>query len=747
MARTLGIGAGDTFNAVKPDHSLVPVLVTGVFVAQDARDPVWQVLPEVLRPRVGGPSFAPTTVVAGLLSAASLPAARAALEPDGVTRTFHFPVRPQVLDYGGSGALISQIAAVEAAPALLNAPGPQPRVTSQLTELLARARQRVAATGSQANVVLAGLAFAAVLVILVAAELLASRRMVALRTVRARGASLAGIAGRAGAESAVVVGLGTALGVTLGVVVAPGAVTWLWVVVVLVAGVLAPPAYATLTAARSEFRRVPTDRRQRRRLQRVRTVRRLSFELALVVFAVAALSALRRRGAASISGPADQVLAAAPVLVAVAGALLLWRAIPPLLDGALRMARRSRRGGPLLAVARARSTGSALPFVALVVVITLAALCGALAGTARVGQVDGSWNSVGADALVRTTFPDPSLAAVADKLAAADGVDAVAVGRVQTSPLFGVTGVDQVRVLAVDPAAYGRLLARTPFGTAPELAVLADASRAATTHGELPALVVGPLLGTQPKLRWGDVTIDLEPVGHLPALPTEQPDGTLAPLTVVVDRTTLTAVVKAAVAARAAQPGAPPVSTEQAAADPNTVWAVGPAASTAARTAAAPYGAQVIARTQWLADRRSDPLAGGLLTLVALVAGVCAALAMVVVVLGAAASAPGRGQSLATARVLGLRRRDAARVAAGELLPPTLVASLGGLLIGVLLTGAIVAPLALRLVTGQSADPGVVLPWWATLPIVLLAVTVVVVVAVESLFRRRGSLGQALRVR
>ena len=121
----------------------------------------------------------------------------------------------------------------------------------------------------------------------------------------------------------------------------------------------------------------------------------------------------------------------------------------------------------------------------------------------------------------------------------------------------------------------------------------------------------------------------------------------------------------------------------------------------------------VLDRAQWLEDRRSDPLSGGLLALVALVTVVCAGLATVVVVLDAAASAPGRARSLATARVLGLRRRDAARVAAGELLPPTLVAAVGGVLLGVLLAGAIVAPLALRLVTGQSADPGVVLPWWA----------------------------------
>ncbi|GIG20623.1 hypothetical protein Cch01nite_13470 [Cellulomonas chitinilytica] len=751
VARTLGVGAGGTFQVVLPDHTTVPVLVTGVFAPQDPGAAVWAARPEVLRPRVVGPRSEPTTVVGGLLSAASLPAARAALEPDGVTRRFQFPVDPGAVDYRSSEALATQVAALEASPDVLLAPGPQPTVTSRLDLLLSQARQHVAATWSQAMVVLAGLACGAVLVLLVAADLLARRRAVALRTVRARGASLAGIAGQAGAESAVVVGAGAAVGLTLGALVAPGAVTWPWVVVILVVGVLAPPATAAVTAARSEARRVPTDRHRRRLAQRVRTVRRVSVEVALLVLAVAALAALRRRGALSMSGAADLALAAAPVLVAAAGALLMWRAVPPLLGAALRFARRSRKAGPLLAVARARSTGAVLPFVALVVVTTLVALCAALAGTVRSGQADGSWDGVGADVLVRTTTPDAALQDVAGDLAAADGVDAVAVGRVQDrSQLFDVRGVDAVRVVAIDPVPYGELLARTPFGPAPALAALADASDGATTRatpGPLPALVADPLLGTEPSLRWGDVTIDLQPVGRVPALPAQRTDGSNAGPTVVVDRAALAAVVRAAVAARAAKVGSRPVGTEQAAVDPNTVWAVGPHAATAARAAAEPVGGTVLARTRWLADRRSDPLADGLLTLLVLVAAVCAGLAVVVVVLDAAASAPGRARSLATARVLGLRGRGTARVAAGELLPPTLVAALGGVLLGVLLVGGLVAPLALRLVTGQSADPSVVLSWWAVVPVGLLTATVLVVVAVESSARRRERLGQVLRVR
>jgi putative ABC transport system permease protein len=315
--------------------------------------------------------------------------------------------------------------------------------------------------------------------------------------------------------------------------------------------------------------------------------------------------------------------------------------------------------------------------------------------------------------------------------------------------LFGVSKVDAVRVLAVDPVPFGELLARTPFGPAPDLATLADASAAATARtapGPVPALVPAQLLGTSPSLRWGDVTVDLDPVGEVPALPAQRPDGAPAGPTVVVDRAALTAVVRAVAVARAEKTGTT-LAGDQAAAEPDTVWAVGPQASAVARTAASTVGGNVLARTEWLAERRSDPLSSGLLTLLVLAAVLCAGLATVVVVLDAAASAPGRARSLATARVLGLRGRATARVAAGELLPPTLVAAVGGVLLGVVLVGVLVGPLALRLVTGQDADPVVVLPWWAVAPVVLLAATVLVVVAVESSARRRERLGQVLRVR
>ncbi|QHT55741.1 hypothetical protein GXP71_06365 [Cellulomonas sp. H30R-01] len=749
VADALDVGAGDTVSATTADRTVVPLLVTGVFVALDPQDAAWTARPELLGPRAYGREDARTTVVAGLLSAASLPAARAALEPDGVTRTFRLAVDPQALDHAAARDLVRQVAALEASPDVLTVPGSDVRVTSRLDLLLTQVGARVDATWSQAVVVLTGLAAGGALVLLVAGDLLARRRATALRTVRARGTSLAGVAGAAAAESAVVVGAGAAAGLVLGAVVAPGTVTWPGVVGVAAVGVLAPAAFATVTARHVEPRRVPTDRHRRRLAQRVRTVRRVSLEAALLVVAVGATAALVRRGAASLSGAADLLLAAAPVLVAVTGALLLWRGVPPLVGAALGAARRSRKAGPLLAMARARAAGAVLPFVALVVLTTLVALCAALAGTARAGQEDGAWDAVGADVVVRTTSPDTSVEQVAESLARADGVDAVAVARVQDdTQLFGVPRVGTVRVLAVDPLPYGDLLARTPTGPAPQLGALADASdaaRAGTGVRALPALVTASLLDADAALRWGDVTIDLQPVGETPALPAPQAEAGVP--TVVVDRAALTAVAEALADARENRSGARPAGADRGVADGNTVWAVGPGAPAAAHTAAATVGARDLSRAQWLADRRSDPLTSGLVGLVVLVALVCAALAATVVVLDAAASAPGRARSLASARVLGLRGRAAARVAAGELLPPTLVGAVGGVALGVLLVGVLVGPLALRLVTGQADDPAVAPAWWAAAPVALLALTVLVVVAVESSTRRRERLGQVLRVR
>jgi len=113
--------------------------------------------------------------------------------------------------------------------------------------------------------------------------------------------------------------------------------------------------------------------------------------------------------------------------------------------------------------------------------------------------------------------------------------------------------------------------------------------------------------------------------------------------------------------------------------------------------------------------------------------------------LGAATGARDRGETLARLRTLGLRRRESWQVVLGELLPATLLATLGGLAVGVLLARLAIGPLALRLVTGQPEDPALVIPWWTLVPAVALVASTGVVVAVETSLRRRERLGLVLR--
>jgi putative ABC transport system permease protein len=177
---------------------------------------------------------------------------------------------------------------------------------------------------------------------------------------------------------------------------------------------------------------------------------------------------------------------------------------------------------------------------------------------------------------------------------------------------------------------------------------------------------------------------------------------------------------------------------------PNTVWANGPRAGTVLTKEAGP-SADVTLRSDVLHDRQSAPLAAGLQHLAEVSVAVLLLWGLLSVLLGAATSAPARGETLARLRTLGLRPAEARRVATGELLPPVLLGAVAGVLLGVLLAHAVLGRLALRLITGQTADPTLVLPWVIVVPVLILLVAVLAVVRVEASLSRRERLGEVLR--
>ncbi|MEV4348639.1 FtsX-like permease family protein, partial [Actinoplanes sp. NPDC049596] len=115
--------------------------------------------------------------------------------------------------------------------------------------------------------------------------------------------------------------------------------------------------------------------------------------------------------------------------------------------------------------------------------------------------------------------------------------------------------------------------------------------------------------------------------------------------------------------------------------------------------------------------------------------------------LAAAACAPERWETLARLRTLGLRPRDARRVAAAELLPPVLVAAVFGPLFALGLAGLTFGPLALRTLTAQTSDPATAVPWWLLgLLVLVLLGALLAVVTTEAAVRRHRRLGDVLRV-
>jgi putative ABC transport system permease protein len=757
-AELLGVGPGDRLDASDASTPL-DVRVSGVFRADDPDDPVWSHARDVLTPRRGTVAGDPRLHVAALLSDASLPAGRLVVTTGTTTRTYTCAVVASRMRHRELDVIAAQVSALEARSSARPAAGSAASTTSGLDDVLRDVRSRVGAASAQASVVLAGVVAVAATALLLGAQLLVRRRATALAHRRARGGTLAGTAVELAVESVTVAALGGALGLLAADALVPGPVPWAWVVLVLVVAVTAGPAAGVLAAARATGgKRVHADRHQRRFVDRDRLLRRVALDGGVVLAAVGALAAMRVRGvtASGTGTGSDPLLSAAPTLALLAGGLVALRALPPALRWALRRASASRWTVPVLAAARAHATaGRGLPFIALALAAGLVTLGGAVASTVVAGQVDASWSAVGGDVAV-VADPDPGLAAVAERVEDAPGVDLAVTARVEpATQLRTDAGSERVRVVVVDAAQLERLLATTPLGQGVRAGLGEASSTSRSGAGDVGrgapaddpasadprpvrALLSPDLLaaGTDRlAVLWNDRWVALDGVGEAPVIGAD-PSGVAAarsraepavPPTVVVDASGLAEVTGGTV-------------------DPNRLWVVGPGAREAVGSAPELVQAAVTSRAAWLATLRAAPLTAGLERLVGASTVILLLLAVLLVVLAASASAPDRAATLAMLRTLGLHARDGRRVTVGELLPPVLVASAVGIGLGALVAGLVTRPLALRWVTGQVDDPALVVPWWSAAPVPVLALTVVVTALVESSSRRHERLGQVLRV-
>jgi putative ABC transport system permease protein len=461
-ARTLRVRVGSVIHLPDVEGAPLEVRVTGIVVPRSPAGAYWATQPVLRAPalnRVPG-SIPPSYYwLGGLLLA---PDAGPALLGVQGEPTRYWNLAPDVgaLRAHDLDRLSSAVASLEAGPGaqrLRTVVDENMETGTDLDQVLASHTRLRAGISPLLLLAAVGTGTLAVIVLAMAGGVTAGRRQAELSLLRARGASLPGLAFRLLAETAVVAVPAGALGLAAALLLLPGARTAPAVASALAVTMLASlalPSRAVVahrTVRLHEEREDPASARPSRR----RTVA----ELTVLVVAVGAVVALRRQG----TGGAG-LTAAAPVLTGVVAALLLVR-LHPLPLRALGRATARARGlvVPLSLAHAARAAGPAvLPLLALIVALTTAAFGGSVLAGVTQARDQAALLAVGADARVESAA-GALPRRVADRVRRVPGVD----GTTEVSVAYEARpqqDTEPVPLAGVDPDAYADLARRTGLG-------------------------------------------------------------------------------------------------------------------------------------------------------------------------------------------------------------------------------------------------------------------------------------------
>ncbi|MBK6045071.1 ABC transporter permease [Streptomyces sp. MBT55] len=742
------------------------VTITGILAPRDPGGSYWSADPLVRTPSLIPDPASPfpqnywTGTV--LLAEDAGPALLAtATEPSLFWR---FPPAPSALTGPDGTRLTAVVNSLESGPGLLKVraiAGDTAEVLTGLGHIVqANARMRDAISPVIAVAAL-GIGSVAAVVLVMTGALIAARRKAELALMRSRGGSLRGIGGRLLAETAVTVVPASALGLLLAVL-AVGEGRW-WPAALAAAGVgllvcVALPLRTTLQHIR------PTLHGAREDMVSARPSRRRTVtELTLLVLAVGAVTALRRRGTSG-SGT-DLLVSGAPVLVALIAALVLVRLYPLPLRLAARPMARLRGAIGFLSLARAgrSSAGGALPLLALLLALATAAFGGSVLAGIGDARDDAALAAVGADARVggkseRATLPDELVRTVRGL----DGVRNAAPLRIE----FGVTmpetaaggggagsgpdgsstdtgpgadtgggdaaGARATTMVGVDPASYTRLARTTGLPDFPSGLLKATGPSAPLPEGakSVPERVLPVIASPAVAARLGK---EQHAVDTLSGNFKVQVVGTVERVASLASTNFL--IVNSA-------------SLEERA--PTTLLLTGAPDPGKLRAAADGNGEEFVVqlRSEERARYVNTPMQAGAerIYLAAVAAG--AGYALLAVLLSLLQTAPERKTLLARLRTMGLTTGQGRRLLAFEATPQALLAAGGGLLTGwatiVLLSPGIdLVPLALAGVAGSDTSPVTLRAdlWSLALPAAGVVALAAAVAGVQAWWAsRRGSI-------
>ena len=660
-ANSLRIKVGSVLHVPGAGRDALAVRVTGIVAPRDRNGAYWATdtllrTPALMRVTPVDPESPQYWLGALLLPSEAAPAT---LGTQGRPYPYwRLAPDPNTLHQRDLGALKSALAALVSGPSLQQVrtvTDPLTEAKTDLDDVLTSYSRLHSGVSALISVAAFGSATVAVVVLAMAGGLTADRRRTELALLRARGASLPGLAARLLAETAVVAVPAGALGLAVAVRVLPGTRALPAVLAALAVTVVACVALPLRAAAAHRLVRIPALRQD---VTSVRPSRRRTVaELTLVAVAAGAVVTLRRQGTSGGSG--NQLISAAPVLVGVIAALLLVRLYPLPLRGMAGPAGRLRGVVSHLSLARAgRSSASAvLPLLALLTALTTASFGGSVLAGIGEARDHSALLAVGADARLESTI-DSLPAGLTDRVRRVSGVQDVAAVSIayRAKPNDGRQAVP---VVGVDPGGYAKLTRQTGLGVFPE-GVLKKSGSNQGSGAVLPA-VASP--------RVADAH------GSAPFPVTMEDDSKVTVRIVLVRDTTpaltgndFLVVNRAGLSATAAKPTA--------------LLVTGPQANSRSLHKTAGHGVSV----RVLADERAryvdSPLQYGVehLYTAAVVAG--AGYAVLALLLSLLRAAPERIALLARLRTMGLTRRQGRRLLILESLPQAVLAAVGGGLTG-----------------------------------------------------------------
>ncbi|MGO3232051.1 MAG: FtsX-like permease family protein [Microbacterium sp.] len=552
----------------------------------------------------------------------------------------------------------------------------------------------------------------ALVVLALVSRLIAVRRVVTSRMLRARGASVGRLIALLGSEGAVLGVLGAAIGAGAAAVTPGWAGAWVLVAPVILAAV--PTVVLPWSALTDAERRGRSDLGEKQGTGSARAALQL---LILAVTAVLAVLIIVRGRA----GGADPLLLALPVLLGGSGSILSLHLLPVLLRFAERRAARRRSLEALLGPARARRDPvvRTAPVLGVVVGLGVAVFSVAFAATVSEGITRSAEMSVGADARIDAAYITDT---AADRIAAIDGVASTAAMRGDSSVDAEASGqTERATMYAVDSAD----LAAVQQGAAAPLPL--PAALAETADEAVPVVVSEALLSRLGIDDPDDAELEVAgtPVRVVATAPSQVPFGT-AEQWVIVD-----AVNAAALGERGTGISQLYLSLTPDA-DPDAVGSAAVAELGGDAAFETPAGAAAV--------YEDDPAFGLVQRALAAASALVAVLLAVAVIATLVLGAPSRARMLAILRTLGHPNRAAGRLVAWEVAPALLLALPFGVGAGIAMAWLVIPQLDLRGFVGGTTQPPVALG--GALPLLVVAgfalVTAVAVIAATALASRVG---------